>query len=103
MVLSAGEIYMCYIGVMNEQIGLREMRQSASEIVRRVEAGEELVVTVSGRPAARLVPIRRMRWRNAQEIGYIFSAPTDPAWPAEHSVRSDLLDDAVLDPWSRQA
>ena len=79
------------------------MRQEASELVRRVEAGEEIVVTVSGRPAAMLVPIRRMRWRNAQELGYIFDAPADPTWPAEHSARSDDLGDDPRDPWSGQA
>lgn len=79
------------------------MRQGASELVRRVEAGEEIVVTISGRPAAMLVPIRRMRWRHGQEVGYIFDTPADPAWPAEHSARSDVLDDDPRDPWSSQA
>ena len=100
--LPIGAIYLCYIGVVNDHIGLREMRQGASELVRRVEAGEEFVVTVSGRPAARLVPIRRMRWRNGQEISYLFDAPTDPDWPAEHYGRSDALDDTPQDPWGPQ-
>lgn len=72
-------------------------------MVRRVEAGEEIVVTVSGRPAAMLVPIRRMRWRDAQEVGYIFIVPAVPAWAAEHSTRSDVLGDDPQDPWSAQA
>ncbi len=79
------------------------MRQEASDLVRRVEAGEEIVVTVSGRPAAMLVPIRRMRWRNAHEVDYIFKTPADPAWLAEHSARSDVLGDDPRDPWSGQA
>lgn len=37
--------------------GLRELRQNASELVRRVEAGGEVTITVAGRPSARLVPI----------------------------------------------
>lgn len=94
---------MCYIGLVNDQVGLREMRQEASDLVRRVEAGEEIVVTVSGRPAAMLVPIRRMRWRNAQEVGYIFGVPADPAWSAEHSVRSDVMADEPRDPWDAPA
>jgi prevent-host-death family protein len=32
-----------------DRVGLRELRQQANEIVRRVEAGESSVVTVSGR------------------------------------------------------
>ena len=94
---------MCYIDDVNDHVGLREMRQGASELVRRVEAGEEIVVTISGRPAAMLVPIRRMRWRNGQQVGYIFDTPADPAWSAEHSARSDVLGDDLQDPWSVQA
>ena len=88
---------------MNEQVGLREMRQEASELVRRVEAGEEIVVTVSGRPAAMLVPVRRMRWRNGHQVGYIFDNPADPAWLSEHSARSDVMGDVPQDPWNLQA
>lgn len=79
------------------------MRQEASELVRRVEAGEEIVVTVSGRPAAMLVPVRRMRWRNGQELGYIFETPADPAWPAEHFAGSDVFKEDLRDPWDVQA
>ncbi len=85
---------------MNNSVGLREMRQEASELVRRVQAGEEIVVTISGRPAARLVPVGRSRWRSGREIGYLFDEPTDPSWPAEHAARSDVLEDAPHDPWS---
>jgi prevent-host-death family protein len=39
------------------QIGIRELRQRASEYLRRVEAGETLEVTDRGRPVALLTPI----------------------------------------------
>lgn len=93
---------MCYIDVVNDHVGLRELRQEASDLVRRVEGGEEIVVTVSGRPAAMLVPIRRMRWRHGQEVGYIFDTPADPAWTAEYSARSGDLGDYPQDPWAVQ-
>jgi len=38
-------------------IGIRELRQRASEYLRRVEAGETLQVTDRGRPIALLTPI----------------------------------------------
>jgi prevent-host-death family protein len=95
--------YLCYIEDVNDHVGLREMRQEASDLVRRVEAGEEIVVTVSGRPAAMLVPVRRMRWRNSLDIGYVFDNPADQAWLAEHSARSDVVGDDPQDPWSEQA
>lgn len=40
-----------------ERIGIRELRQNASEYVRRAEAGETIEVTDRGRPVARLSPL----------------------------------------------
>ncbi|MDQ3680467.1 MAG: type II toxin-antitoxin system prevent-host-death family antitoxin [Actinomycetota bacterium] len=39
------------------EIPSRELRNEVSAILRRVEAGERLRVTVSGRPVAELVPL----------------------------------------------
>jgi prevent-host-death family protein len=38
-------------------VGVRELRQRASELVRRVEAGETIEVTDRGRPVAILAPL----------------------------------------------
>jgi len=38
-------------------IGVRELRQRASEFLRRVEAGETIEVTDRGRPVALLSPV----------------------------------------------
>jgi prevent-host-death family protein len=38
-------------------ISVRELRNDVSAILRRVEAGERLTVTVNGRPVAELVPV----------------------------------------------
>ena len=37
------------------EVGIRALKQNASEVVARVEAGEEITVTNRGRPVARLV------------------------------------------------
>lgn len=42
---------------MGEVIGVRALKQNASGVVARVAAGEELTITVRGRPVARLVPL----------------------------------------------
>jgi prevent-host-death family protein len=60
-------------------IGLRELRQHASEPVRRVEAGEEMTITVAGRPSARLVPGAPRTWRSWDEITELFHGPATPA------------------------
>lgn len=39
------------------RIGIRELRQRASDYLRRVEAGETIEVTDRGRPVALLTPI----------------------------------------------
>ena len=43
---------------MND-IPARDLRNNVSGVLRRVEAGEHLRVTVSGRPVAELVPLPR--------------------------------------------
>lgn len=40
-------------------IPARELRNDVSGVLRRVEAGERLRVTVSGRPVAELLPLPR--------------------------------------------
>ena len=38
--------------------GIRELRQNASALIRRVMAGETIEVTERGRPVARIVPLQ---------------------------------------------
>jgi prevent-host-death family protein len=78
-----------------ESIGLRELRQHASEIVRRAEEGEELLVTVAGRPAAVLGPATPSRWRRYEEIEAIFAGPADAAW----AVDRERIDQTIGDAW----
>lgn len=78
-------------------VGLRELRQDASELVRRAEAGEEITITVSGRPSARLVPVARTRWRPFSDIEALFRGGADPEWD---DLRA-LVDDGIADPWTR--
>lgn len=49
-------MYCATVFAMNV-IGVRELRQNASRYLARVEAGEELSVTMRGRLVARLVPV----------------------------------------------
>ncbi|WNV76962.1 type II toxin-antitoxin system Phd/YefM family antitoxin [Geodermatophilus sp. DSM 44513] len=77
-------------------VGLRELRQQASDLVRRAEAGEEVTITVAGRASARLVPVAPRRWRSWDEIADLFSGPADHSWEDDR----DLVDGAIADPWS---
>lgn len=82
---------------MAEVVGLRELRQGASELVRRVEAGEEIDITVAGRLAARLVPATPRRWRRWSDLSGLFDGPADPDWERDRA----LLDDSLCDPWAQ--
>jgi len=77
-------------------MGLRELRQNASELVRRAEQGETFVVTVSGRPVAELGPVGKPQWVNASALAELWRYPADETW--EHDRR--YFDDDPRDPWS---
>jgi prevent-host-death family protein len=79
-------------------VGLRELRQDASELVRRVEGGEEIDITVSGRLAARLVPAAPRQWLKWRDIADAFQGRPDPAWRRDR----DLVDQQVDSPWDRR-
>lgn len=80
-----------------ETAGLRELRQHASELVRRAEAGETVTVTVSGREVAQLGPIEPNQWRSWPEIVELFGGPADTSWDDDR----DRVDQAPHDPFER--
>lgn len=82
--------------MLDMEIGLRELRQHASDLVRRVEQGESITVTVSGRPAARLVPVAPASWRDARDLSalYVGGAP-DLGWADDR----EQVDGALRDPF----
>jgi prevent-host-death family protein len=86
---------MCYARSVYE-VGLREMRQNASDLVRRAQAGERVTITVAGRPAAVLGPVSPHTWREWDDLAGVFAQATDPRWADDR----DLLDDTVVDPWA---
>jgi prevent-host-death family protein len=42
---------------MSNQVGLRELRQHASAVIKRVRGGESVEITDHGHPIARIVPL----------------------------------------------
>lgn len=85
---------MCYVDGV-KTVGLRELRQNASDLVRQVEDGEEITITVAGRPGARLVPAAPRTWRRWTDLGDLFAGPADPDWDADR----DLIAHHLHDPW----
>lgn len=78
-------------------VGLRELRQDASELVRRVEDGEAIDITVAGRLAARLVPAAPRRWQRWIDVAGLFHGHDDPEWTSDR----DRIDQQIDNPWER--
>jgi prevent-host-death family protein len=60
---------MRYARFVSDEVSVRELRNHTAEVLRRVEAGEHLRVTVDRRPVARLVPLpSRTTWVPRQRV-----------------------------------
>ena len=66
---------------MGKPVNIYEAKTHLSELVERAEGGEEIIIARSGRPVARLVPLRAVRerkpgaWRGKVWIAPDFDAP----------------------------
>ena len=61
-------------------VSSRELRNRTADVLRRVEAGERVRISVNRRPVAELVPLDRPRWASGAAIERILTeAPTDTA------------------------
>lgn len=60
------------------EVGIRALKQNASEVVARVAAGEVLTVTDRGRPVAQLSPVPQSRIAGLVDAGL--------ARPARHDL-----------------
>jgi prevent-host-death family protein len=89
---------------MNEvtaRIPVRELRNRVSEVLRRVEAGETLEVTVNNRPVALLVP-RHGRPTTLPTRQFLSEFPlADSALTGELAVELTETTDDLIDPWQR--
>jgi prevent-host-death family protein len=47
----------------DETRNIHQAKSELSELVERAEAGEEIIIARAGKPAAKLVPLSRSRWR----------------------------------------
>jgi prevent-host-death family protein len=78
----------------------RDLRNHTAEILRRVEAGEEIEVFKDNRPIAKLIPLtRRRQWLPATEIASeLLRLGTDPTGLAQE-LRETLPDTTDDLPW----
>jgi len=80
---------------MMATIPQKELRNNVGEVLRRAEAGEEITITVSGRPVARLSPVRGRAWVDSNALADLWTLAPDPG------LSQDLegFDADLRDPW----
>lgn len=84
---------MCYTRVVSDQqVSVRELRNHTAEVLRRVEAGQRLRVTVDRRAVAELVPLPSRATWVARERALAALVQADAALRAE---LSEALADTV--------
>ena len=66
----------------------RDLRNDVSAVLRRVEAGEHLRVTISGRPVAELVPLPK----RPRSIPWDAFIQTSERWRADPGLTKELAD-----------
>lgn len=77
----------------------RELRNNVSEVLRRAEAGERIVVTVDGRPVAELGPVAGSRQvATMRTLGALALADDD--WLADQQRLREDDRAAGVDPWT---
>jgi prevent-host-death family protein len=74
---------MCYSPAVSDEVSVRELRNHTADVLRRVEAGERVTVTVDRRPVAEIIPLpTRTTWVPRQRaVDALVQA--DPALKAE--------------------
>ncbi|HTA16093.1 MAG TPA: type II toxin-antitoxin system Phd/YefM family antitoxin [Solirubrobacteraceae bacterium] len=71
---------------MKVEMGSRDLRNNTADLLRRVEAGDEIVITTRGRPVAALVPLpdERRQWLpRAELVRRLGFAQADPGLRAD--------------------
>jgi prevent-host-death family protein len=87
--------HVCYIRGMTE-VASRELRNDTRGLLRRVAAGEDIVITVDGEPVAALRPLRRRpRWMQRTEfVRRLSGRQADPGLDEElRALAPDMTDE----------
>jgi len=79
------------------EVASRDLRNDTAGVLRRVQAGEDITITVKGRPVAILTPVRpmRRRWLTRTEfLTRLQGAQADPGLRDDlASLAGDTTDD----------
>ena len=82
-----------------KSVGIRELKQNASQVLAQVENGESFIVTVQGREVGRIVPAVRGTWVSAEQMMSVYDVPVDGGfWTDINEARNQSVQN---DPWER--
>ncbi|MCV6986889.1 type II toxin-antitoxin system prevent-host-death family antitoxin [Mycobacterium shinjukuense] len=81
-----------------DSVGMRELRQNPAPVLRAVEAGAEVTVSVNGRPVARIVPVDAPVWVDGDHAAHIYTAEVDAQWAEDLAKARE--DETIADPWN---
>ena len=66
-------------------VSSRDLRNHTADVLRRVEAGERVRISVNRRPVAELVPLDRPRWTSGATMARVLRESQ-----ADHALLEDL-------------
>lgn len=69
------------------QVGVRELRQNASGVLREVKAGALVEITEHGRPVARIMPIAASLWEDYFAAGLALPATVEDWRPSKKRIK----------------
>lgn len=73
----------------------KELRNNVAEVLRRAEAGEEITVTVAGRPVAQLGPTAHRRWVSGRALRAVWHTTA----PRTLSAELERFPGSLIDPF----
>jgi prevent-host-death family protein len=74
----------------------KELRNNVGEILRRAESGEEITITVAGRPVAQLGPIGKAHFIPSSRLASLWAMPPDPTLEKD----LEFMGGEMRDPWA---
>ena len=75
-------------------VSSRDLRNHTADVLRRVEAGERVRISVNRRPVAELVPLERPRWASGAAMERVLQeAPADAALLRDlQAIRGEIVE-----------
>lgn len=70
------------------KVGIRELRQDASNVLKEVKEGATIEITEHGQPIAHIIPIQKSGWEELISAGLVIPASSRPWTPARKRIKT---------------